>query len=172
MGEKDDSWENWRDRLSVGDTITVIRHAKNEEITRKGTLTRLNEVLYLGLNAIPNLITGGYDLVEHKVKKPPEYGEFARAKCGAPGLSLGVIEDKTYVLFVSAQDNDLALDEWDPDGDTTDARLPTPLLTELRGARAAMLYCPLRYISRRKEAVSVTNGGYPGGVANANRGTI
>lgn len=66
--------------------------------------------------------------------EPPKYGERARAKCTATGR---YIQDG-LVLIVSAQDNDLFLDDFDPDGDPPHPTLPVPSDDAVAGAAAAI----------------------------------
>lgn len=70
--------------------------------------------------------------------EPPKYGDPARAKCSAPGRSLG----GRLVLYVSAQDNDLYVDEWDPNGEPVVLNLPMPSNDALRAANAGLRYSP------------------------------
>lgn len=41
----------------------------------------------------------------------PAFGALVRAKCNATGIYIGAIAGKDWVLFVSAMDNDLCIDE-------------------------------------------------------------
>ena len=70
--------------------------------------------------------------------RPPAYGELARTRCTATGLSLGGLD--ALVLYVSAQDNDFGIDEWDPDGDAPHPDLPVPTRRELAAAATALRY--------------------------------
>ena len=61
-----------------------------------------------------------------------------RLKCGATGVDLG----HGYGLFVSAQDNDIAMDEisTDPYGDPPQKGLPIPPKDSISAGRLAVSY--------------------------------
>ena len=70
----------------------------------------------------------------HAPTEPPKYGEPTRAKCSAPGRYL----TDHLVLCVSAQCNDLFIDEWDPDGKPFETWMVVPSDDAIRGAMAAL----------------------------------
>ena len=69
---------------------------------------------------------------------PPAYGEVTRGKCSAPARSLGEWGDRTLVLFVSAMDNSLCIDEWDPYGEPVTTKVPLPSNDSLAAASGAL----------------------------------
>lgn len=68
---------------------------------------------------------------------PLEWGDRARVACGATGRYVGSHHGVDWVLWVSAQDNDLMLTPLDPAGEPQPS-LPVPSDDACAGAAAAL----------------------------------
>ena len=65
------------------------------------------------------------------------FGQVVRTRCTATGRYIGRYGGKNLALFVSAMDNELCVDDVDPDGEPHPG-LPTPTDRELQAASAGL----------------------------------
>jgi len=78
------------------------------------------------------------ELEDELPPEPPSFGQRARTTAGATGLSLGRRMGRVPVLYVSAQDNDLAIGEWAASGEAPSSSVPVPSRDALRAASATL----------------------------------